>query len=191
MSLFIAGAIAGAGLVASLLVAMSEQIRAELRRRCDVRCDEQRSDEAARLAGPHRLPTASAATSSPNAQQRAANPVSAESRGAAYREILDALGDDLDEDIAEWEAVLQDFPQVIGAAELRATDERPFEPVLETAIPDDESITPPSRTRRISAEESGMIQRLLRTGFAPEEIALWLNLPLERVQELLLRYGLT
>ena len=191
MSLFIAGAIAGAGLVASLLVAMSEQIRAELRRRCDVRCDEQRSDESARLAGPHRLPTASVATSSPKAQQRAANPVSAETRAAAYREILDALGDDLDQDIAEWEAVLQDFPQVIGAAELRATDERPSEPVLETAIPDAESITPLSRTRRISAEESGMIQRLLRTGFAPEEIALWLNLPLERVQELLLRYGLT
>jgi hypothetical protein len=32
-----------------------------------------------------------------------------------------------------------------------------------------------------------MIQRLLKTGFAPEEIALWLNLPLERVQEFLLR----
>ena len=32
MSLFIAGAIAGAGLIASLLVAMSEQIRANVRR---------------------------------------------------------------------------------------------------------------------------------------------------------------
>ena len=187
MSLFIAGAIAGASLIAGLLVALSEQIRAGLRRRRDAAGAAQPSRPAERLAGPHRLPANAAA------KKNAA--VSPESRAAAYREILDALGEDLDEDIAEWEAVLQDFPQVIGAEELRAADDRSYEPMVETAhettasasLPASESMTPPHRTRHISADERDMIQRLLRTEFAPEEIALWLNLPLERVQEFLLR----
>ncbi len=183
MSLFIAGAIAGASLIAGLLVALSEQVRVKLRRR---RTDEP-SRPADRLAGPHRL--------SANAGPKKIAAVSPKTRAAAYREILDALGDDLDEDIAEWEAVLQDFPQVIGAEELRAADDRPYEPMVETAhettasasLPACESMTPPHRTRHISADERDMIQRLLRTEFAPEEIALWLNLPLERVQEFLRR----
>ena len=183
MSLFIAGAIAGASLIAGLLVALSEQLRAKLRRR---RKDEL-SRPAAGLAGPHRVPA--------NAAAKKIAAVSPESRAASYREILDALGDDLDDDIAEWESVLQDFPQVIGAEELRAADDRPYEPMVETAqgttaaapLPASESMTPPHRTRRISADEHDMIQRLLRTEFAPEEIALWLNLPLERVQEFLRR----
>ena len=185
MSLFIAGAIAGASLIAGLLVAMSELIRAKLHRRREIAREELRPINVVRLGGPPRSNAVPAATTT----------VSPESRAAAYREILDALGDDLDDDIAEWEAVLQDFPQVIGAEELRAADDRSHEPMLETAhettaaelLPADESITPPHRTRRISADERGMIQRLLRTEFAPEEIALWLNLPLERVQEVLLR----
>ena len=187
MSLFIAGAIAGASLIAGLLVALSEQIRAELRRRRGATDDVKPSKPAERLAGPHRVPTNAAA------KKNAA--VSPDSRAAAYREILDALGDDLDDDIAEWEAVLQDFPQVIGAEELRAADDLPYEPTVESAqetmaatpLPMCESMTPPHRTRRISADERDMIQRLLRTEFAPEEIALWMNLPLERVQEFLSR----
>lgn len=183
MSLFIAGAIAGASLIAGLLVAMSEQIRAELRRRREAVRDEQHPADVVGLSGSPRSNTAPASTVSP------------ESRAAAYREILDALGDDLDDDIAEWEAVLQDLPQVIGAEELRATDDQSHEPMVETAhetmaadsLPASETITPLHRTRRVSEDERGMIQRLMRTGFAPEEIALWLNLPLERVQEFLLR----
>ena len=187
MSLFIAGVIAGASLIAGLLVALSEQIRAGLRRRRDAAGEAQPSNPADRLTRPHRIP--------PNAAAKKNATGSPESRAAAYREILDALGDDLDDDIAEWEAVLQDFPQVIGAEELRATDDRPYEsmvdtarePTAETSLPACESMTPPHRTRRISADECDMIQRLLRTEFAPEEIALWLNLPLERVQEFLRR----
>ena len=187
MSLFIAGAIAGASLIAGLLVALSEQMRAKLRRPRGAAGEAQPSSSAERLAGPHRIPA--------NAAAKKNATVSPESRAAAYREILDALGDDLDDDIAEWEAVLQDFPQVIGAEELRAVDNRPYEPMVETAhetmaaasLPECESMTPPHRTRRISADEGDMIQRLLRTEFAPEEIALWLNLPLERVQEFLWR----
>lgn len=184
MSLFIAGAIAGASLIAGLLIAMSEQIRAELRRRREVALEELRPVDSVELGGPPRSNAVSAATTVPQ-----------ESRAAAYREILDALGDDLDDDIAEWEALLQDFPQVIGAEELRAAEDQSHEPMVETAhettagdlLPESETITPPHRTRRVSEEERGMIQRLMRTGFAPEEIALWLNLPLERVQEFLLR----
>ncbi|MFM9965470.1 MAG: hypothetical protein ACKV2Q_30150 [Planctomycetaceae bacterium] len=184
MSLFIAGAIAGASLIAGLLVAMSEQVRAGLRRRRVVAADEQRPVNVSHQNGTVRGNSVPTKTT-----------VSPESRAAAYREILDVLGDDLDDDIAEWEAVLQDFPQVIGAEELCALDDRSYEPLVETAhetsaadsLPARESITPPHRTRRIAAEERNMIQRLLRTGFAPEEIALWLNLPLERVQEFLLR----
>lgn len=184
MSIFIAGAIAGASLIAGLLVALSEQIRAESRRRREAVRDEQCPGNVVSPTGTPRS----------NAVPAAAT-VSPESRAAAYQEILDALGDDLDEDIAEWEAVLQDFPQGIGAEDLRAAEDRSHEPLVETAhettaaelLPNHEAITPPNRTRRISADERDMIQRLLRTGFAPEEIALWLNLPLERVQEFLLR----
>lgn len=186
MSLSIAGAIAGASLLAGLLIAMSERIRATSHRR-PVATSEQHANQIARIAGPHRK---SETTKSANATRDAAGG-SDESRAAAYREILDALGDDFDQDIAEWEAVLQDFPQVIGVAEPRAEDDRPTEPAIEAEIPSSDSITPLHRTRRVSTEERGMIQRLLRTGFAAEEIALWLNLPLERVQELLLRDGLT
>ncbi len=171
MSLFIAGTIACISLIAGLLLALSEQVRVQLRRR-----------KFARVA-------------QPQAPVKPAVASTAETRAAAYHEILDALGDDLDDDIAEWEAVLEDFPQVIGAEELRTSDDRASEPMVETAhettaaaaLPARESITPLHRTRRVSADERDMIQRLMRTGFAPEEIALWLNLPLERVQEFLLR----
>ncbi len=184
MSLFIAGAIAGASLIAGLLVAMSEQIRVALCRRRDVARDEQFS---ANVIGPSGVPLSNAVPE--------ATTVSPESRAAAYREILDALGDELDDDIAEWEAVLRDFPQVIGVEDVLAEDARSHKPMVEMAhestaadsLPAHESITPPHRTRCISADERDMIQRLLRTEFAPEEIALWLNLPLERVQEFLLR----
>lgn len=187
MSLFIAGAIAATSLIAGLLVALSEQMRVKLCRRRDAGVEAQLSSPAEHLGGPHRIPANTAAKKNAT--------ITAESRAAAYREILDALGDDLEEDIAEWEAVLQDFPQVIGAEELRAADDRPYEPMVETAqetttstpLPAGESMTQSHRTRRISADECDMIQRLLRTEFAPEEIALLLNLPLERVQEFLLR----
>ncbi len=184
MSLFIAGAIAGASMIAGLLIAMSEQIRVALCRRRDVARDEQRLANVISPSGAPRSNVAPEATT-----------VLPESRAADYREILDALGDDLDDDIAEWEAVLQDFPQVIGAEERLAVDNRSHQPMVETAhettagesLSDHEMITPLHRTRRVSADEKGMIQRLMRTDFAAEEIALWLNLPLERVQEILLR----
>ena len=191
MSLFIAGAIAGASLLAALLVGLSEKLRSLARQR--------RSVLATPLSGRNRRDSASATTPPPHAKRPAASPVSAESRAAVYQEILDALGDDLDQDIAEWEAVLHEFPQVIGSAELLDTDDRFAEPVVGIASeaastaesPMLEPISSQHRTRRICAEEQGMIHRLLRSGFAPEEIALWLNLPLERVQELLFRDGLT
>ncbi len=184
MSLLIAGAIASASLIAGLLVSMSEQIRVKLRRRREAARDEQHPANVVGLSESRRSsPVPPATTPSPD------------SHAAAYREILNALRDDLEEDIAEWEVMLQDFPQVIGVEELRAADDQMHEPMVETAhettaadsLPARETITPLHRTRRVSADERGMIQRLLRTGFAPEEIALWLNLPLERVQEFLLR----
>lgn len=176
MSLFIVGAIAGTGLLAGLLVAVSEHLRVQLRRRRDA----ERSHAAVST-----LPQA-AAKSMGDASDSA--PATVESRAAAYREILDALGDDLDDDIAEWEAVLEDFPQVIGAEELAG--ELSLEASQETASKlstPRRKFTAPLRTRRISEDERDMILRLMRTGFACEEIALWLNLPLERVQELLPR----
>lgn len=179
MSLFIAGAIAGTGLLAGLLVAMSEQVRAKSRRRL----------EADRTHATEPLLAKAATTSVADASDP--TPVSAESRAAAYQEILDALGDELDDDIAEWEAVLDDFPQVIGAEELRPTEDRASELALGASRENAPKVskprmrfTVPIRTRRVSDDERDMIHRLMRTGFACEEIALWLNLPLERVQEL-------
>ena len=189
MSLFVAGMIVGAGLVAGLLVAISEQKRAELRRRRATVPEDLSSaaSQRSRAARTKSVPVAG--------NEQEAGAVSAITRAVAYREILDSLGDDLDSDIAEWEAVLEDFPQVIGAHDSGFADDRICEPVGETSnesaatthFPTREKITSPNRTRRIAAEERGMIQRLMNTGFAPEEIALWLNLPLERVQEFLPR----
>lgn len=183
MSVFMAGTVAGASILVGLLVVMAEQLRVALSRRREVERD---VPCVANVIKPNGVRRGNAVPSAATA--------SSDSRAVAYREILDALGDDLDDDIAEWEAVLQDFPQVIGAEELLATDERSHEPMVETAheaaaaaLPEHETITPLHRTRRVSADERGMIQRLMRTGFAPEEIALWLNLPLERVQEFLPR----
>jgi hypothetical protein len=182
MSLFIAGAIAGASLLAGFLVAISEQIRVRLKRRREASDPQFQAAWSARVTPARRV-------------GHSAQPVTDEERAAAYHEILDALGDDLDQEIAEWEGVLQEFPQVIGAEEFHWSDERPREPIVRTAdaaaaeLPrsEREPMTSPPRTRRISVDEQGMIQRLLKTGFAPEEIALWLDLPLERVQEFLLR----
>ena len=191
MSLFIVGAITGAALLAGLFVILSEQIRATLRHRQAAVPDRLHAAHDERAPGPHRKNESAKST---NATRDAAE-LSAKSRAAAYYEILDALGNDLDQDITEWEAVLEDFPQVIGAEELRDEGRTSREPVAERSQqtespvlpPTPEQFTAPLRTRRIEAEERSMILRLSNTGFACEEIALWLNLPLERVQEVLPR----
>ena len=191
MSLFIVAAITSAALLAGLFVVLSEQIRATLRQRRAAAPERLHAARDERVPGPHRkTESAKSANISRDAAESSTN-----ARAAAYYEILDALGDDLDQDIAEWEAVLEDFPQVIGAEELRDETRTSREPVAETSQqtesatvrPSEDQLTTPLRTRRIEAEERGMIIRLSNTGFAPEEIALWLNLPLERVQELLIR----
>lgn len=187
MSLFIAGAMAGASLLAGFLIGLSEKLRSSVRR--------QRLGTATELHERQRQDGVPAAASLPDTRR---GEDTAETRAAAYREILDALGDDLDQDTAEWEALLQDFPQV-STEQHRETDERLAQPIVETtsetarpaASPKSEPVFSQSRTRRILAEERGMIHRLSRSGFAPEEIALWLNLPVERVHELLFRDGLT
>lgn len=191
MSLFIVGTITGAALVAGLFVVLSEQMRAALRQRRAAIPVHSHAAHDVRVSGPHRNSEAVKPTN--GALDAAA--VSTKSRAAAYYEILDALGDDLDQDIAEWEAVLEDFPQVIGAEELRDEGRTSREPVAETSQqtesaappPSEDQFTVPLRTRRIEAEELGMILRLFNTGFACEEIALWLNLPVERVHEVLPR----
>ena len=185
MSLFIAGAIAGAGLIVGLLVAMSEQIRTKLRRRDEFARKRQQLEDGSRR---HRLdPPEPTVKVMPLRQVRVSDAASVSpiSRAAAYQEILDALGDDLDQDIAEWESVLQDFPQVIGVEEIHTATVQSHKPTRSS--PENDEDNAPHRTRRLVPEERGMIARLLNTGFAPEEIALWMNLPLERVQEFLPR----
>lgn len=183
MSLFIAGAIVSASLIVGLLVALSGQIRSACCRRRDIDRDEKRS---ANISRPSEVLLSD---SNPEAITVLPN-----SRAAAYREILDALGDELDDDIADWEAVLDDFPQVIGPERFCQAEDRASELALEASRekPTENSsprvhFTVPQRTRRVSDDEREMILRLMCTGFACEEIALWLNLPLERVQELLPR----
>ena len=191
MSLFIVGTITGAALLAGLFVVLSEQIRAALRQRPVALPERLHADHAGPGSGLHRKRD----VAHPTNATLGATEVSAESRAAAYYEILDALGDDLDQDIAKWEAVLEDFPQVIGAEEPRDESRTSHKPVAETSqqtesaakLPTEDQFTAPLRTRRIEAEELGMILRLFNTGFACEEIALWLNLPLERVHEVLPR----
>lgn len=182
MWLFITGVIAGASVLAGVLIVLSEPIRAALRRRCQSAEPNHQAVQPAQVSASPRV-------------TRATRTVTDDERAAVYREILEALGDDLEEDLAEWKAVLEEFPPFIGAEELPGADDRPREATVKSAdvaaaeLPcsQSEPIVPLQRTRRLSADERGMIQRLLKTGFAPEEIALWLNLPLERVQEFLLR----
>lgn len=179
MSPFVLCGIVVLACVASLCVALSEQLRAESRRRRADKVERLGSVEAhsidASLTGLH-WPVDSSQQPAPAV--RSAASVTAETRAATYRNILDLLGDDLDQDIDEWETVLQDFPQV------RFPNESPRRESHEPAA---DKFTQPNRTRRVSAEEREMIVRLSNTEFADEEIALWLNLPLERVQELLNR----
>ena len=115
-------------------------------------------------------------------------------KAAAYRNVLDSFGDDLEQDIAQWESVLCDFPQVLfpDAADLPPPVEQPDSEEKPNrrkrrSKKGREKVVSPERSRIVLPEERDMIGRLAKTGFAPEEIALWLNLPLERVQELLRR----
>jgi hypothetical protein len=187
MSVFIATAIVGVTVLAALCSSASQKTR--LRQIQNRDADPQRLPDttAARPPGKHQARPSTSSTAADKA------------RTAAYREILDALRENLDEEIAEWSAVLQEFPQVIGASELDADDGRIAEPIVETEdVPSaypapvtQEAVAPLSRTRQLSPEERSLILRLLHSDFAPEEVALWLNLPLERVQEIQIRGGLT
>ena len=166
MSTFLACLIAAIAFLAGLLVAMCEQIRVALRFRDATARAEQASCDV-ELAGPH-FAVRQAASLPQNAVKRRVSATAPEARAAMYRQVLDCLGDDLDQDIAEWEAVLEEFPQVLFSGDVPTSEE-------------------PQRSRRVDWEEQSMIVRLSKTGFAPEEIALWLNLPVERVQEILNR----
>ena len=187
MSLFVVGMIAGIGVLVGLTVTLAEQVRVEVRRRRAAVCEAESAVPDVRLAGPH---FAVGSTTAKTSREQVSS-VSPEARAAAYRQILDSLGNDLDQDITEWEAVLNEFPQVLLADELLASEDQPSPQVSELTCLDrlsaEEQTPAPKRSRRIEPEERGQIIRLSNTGFAPEEIALWLNLPLERVQELLSR----
>lgn len=188
MSLFVVGVIAALGIVAGLIATLSEQIRVEVKRRqCEER-DELLLDQTD-LQAPR--PTDLPSAKKTRTNHRSTVTPSHEDRAVAYRNLLDSIGDDLDRDIAEWEAVLEEFPHVLLADDQISAQEKPASRVAEETcldrFADAEKAASPKRSRRIDPEERGQIVRLLNTGFAPEEIALWLNLPLERVQELLER----
>ena len=118
MSLFVVGTIAGIGVLAGLMVTLAEQVRvAVTRQRAVVRTEQiARGPE---LTGPHFV---RAATPQENTTSHGTSSAP-EDRATAYRHILDNLGDDLDRDIAEWEAVLEEFPQVLLADDCLAFEE--------------------------------------------------------------------
>ena len=185
MSLVVVGLIVVVGIVAGLTVTLAEQIRVEVKRRRADLCKEQVQHSVEnltqRVAQPTKSDVSAASFVTPSHEERA----------TAYRNILGTLSDDLERDIAEWEAVLEEFPQVLLAEDNLAIEDQPFSRITEETCQDRlseaEKTVPLKRSRRVDPEERGQIVRLLNTGFAPEEIALWLNLPLERVQELLNR----
>lgn len=188
MSLFMVGVMAALGVVAGLIATLSEQIRVEVKRR------QSEASEQPHLHRPDDLTQPFVSVAPPRKSDtnrtQAATPT-LEDRAVAYRSILDSFGDDLDRDIAEWEAVLEEFPQVLLADDSLVAEEQPASRVTEETcldrLTDAEKSVPLKRSRRVDPEERGQIVRLSNTGFAPEEIALWLNLPLERVQELVNR----
>ncbi len=116
-------------------------------------------------------------------------PTTSDARVAAYAGLLWSLEDDLDRDIAKWEAVLSDFPQVVfpendGVVDVGSFRAKRNESSQASRIADDQSSSP-NRSRRPSNDERSLIVRLTNSGFAPEEIALCLDLAFERVQEVL------
>jgi hypothetical protein len=116
-------------------------------------------------------------------------PRASDLRVSAHAGLLRSLEGDLERDIAEWEAVLSDFPQVVFPEDDSAVDERPSRAMRSKSsqasrIADDQSSSP-NRSRRPSKDERSLIVRLTNSGFAPEEIALCLDLAFERVQEVL------
>jgi hypothetical protein len=186
MSLLVVGLIAGMALIMGLIVTLAEKIRA-VRHGRKIAAGDNGAVVRAELRGPQFVK--SSRTPRTSTERTALSATAQEDRASAYRQILDRLGDDLDQDIAEWEAVLDEFPQVLLADDNLATDERSSPMISEETCQDrfspEEQTVEPKRTRRIESEERGQIIRLSNTGFAAEEIALWLNLPLERVQEVL------
>ena len=183
MSLEFGMAVVGLGALVGWLVVLSEQVRAGLLlRREPTRATAQSSV----LSGPH--------WNSAPAQAAALAAIAPAQKAAAYQNVLDSFAVDLEQDIAQWESVLCDFPQVLfpDAADLPSPVERPDsaeKPKLRKrrSKKGREKVISPERSRIVLPEERDMIGRLAKTGFAPEEIALWLNLPLERVQEFLRR----
>ncbi len=116
-------------------------------------------------------------------------PTASDARVAAYAGLLRSLEDELDRDIAAWEAVLSDFPQVASLENDGAVDVGPFrakrnEWSQASCIADDRTSSP-NRSRRLSKGERSLIVRMTNSGFAPEEIALCLDLALKQVQEVL------
>ena len=189
MSAFLACVIALTAFLAGLLVVMSEQIRVAFRRRVST-AENERASCGTESAGPQF--TVRQATSLPqNAVNGRVSSAAAQARVRVYRQVLDRLGDDLDQDIAEWEAVLQEFPQDLFSGDVSTSEVPDLElndiERQQSAAPIDDQMTEPLRSRRVDSEEHAMIVRLSNTGFAPEEIALWLNLPVERVHEVLSR----
>ncbi len=186
MSLEFGMTVAGLGALAGWLVVLSEQVRAGLllrRERTRV------TAQSPILAGPHWNATPVA-----TAQSATLSSIAPAQKAAAYQNVLDSFGHDLEQDIAQWESVLCDFPQVLfpDAADLPPPVEQPDSAGKPTrrkrrSKKGREKVVTPERSRIVLPEERDMIGRLAKTGFTPEEIAMWLNLPLERVQELLCR----
>lgn len=125
----------------------------------------------------------------PSTNSRSVNESSNSAKAVAYQNLLDDVAAELDRDIAEWEALLEDFPRVPepGGRRDEQTVLRAEVTSRKAAEPSEREFHFQKRTRPISPSEHSMIVRLSNTGFAPEEIALWLNLPLERIYETLNR----
>ena len=192
MSPLVVLTIIASGLLIAVSVAVLEQVRVAVRRRRRMDSSKSESIKTDQLAGPHwAMAVAARLGISRGSERKSVESAVPEIRAASYRRVLDSLSDELDRDIAEWEEVLQDFPRVSRREEPSDPSEHWQNPTVEPVPSGLPSVSPgfnsPHRTRPILEEERGQIVRLSNSGFAPEEIALWLNLPLEKVQELVLR----
>lgn len=189
MSLFVGLMFVVCGLLSAISIALLERLRVEMRRQ--IAPLGSRDESRSAISSPPTLPAPQVLKldRSPAMCRQSESPSATEIQVANYRQMLDDVADDLDRDIAEWEAVLDDFPRTFGHINSLADDDvDPFrlEPGLSSIPFGDANL--PARTRHVESEERGQIVRLTKSGFAPEEIALLLNLPLERVQEIVISH---
>ena len=189
MTLLAVTVIAGAGIVMSVLVALAERFRSRWLQIHVQSCTPAITIDPHSAVGARSRNAVFEVTKESLLGDYSESPATSHQRVFVDRQLLEILEDDLQQDIAEWEAVLNDFPQVIGASAF--IDRADFSVSPDNDVPsaaprrDLQPLGSDPESELHSSEEQGMIMRLARSGFSPSEIAVWMQLPMEFISRVL------